>query len=162
VGWAWVDLSLLLITFIVYQPRMTSLGHLLEGEFAEETEILGGSLSQSHFVHHKSHMTRPRIEPGLQHWRLSYIKALLLPKCHLEERHVWKVRLQHSLLGGSLSQSHFVHHKSHMTRPRIEPALQHWRLSYIKALFLPKCHLEERHVWKVRLEPSRRGINLGT
>jgi hypothetical protein len=43
---------------------------------AEETEVLGETL---HFVHHKSHMTRPGFEPGKPaNNRLSYGAALHL------------------------------------------------------------------------------------
>jgi hypothetical protein len=31
---------------------------------AGETEILGENLPQRYFVHHKSHLTRPGLEPG--------------------------------------------------------------------------------------------------
>jgi hypothetical protein len=41
---------------------------LVEGRLPVETEILGENLHQSHFVHHKSHMTRPRFEPGPPQW----------------------------------------------------------------------------------------------
>jgi hypothetical protein len=42
--------------------------HLMESELARETEVLGKNLLQYHFIHHKSHMTCPGLEPGPPLW----------------------------------------------------------------------------------------------
>jgi hypothetical protein len=47
---------------------MMNVEQSVEWELVEETEVLGDNLPQSHFVHHKSHVIWPRLEPGPQQW----------------------------------------------------------------------------------------------
>jgi hypothetical protein len=47
---------------------MMNVEQSVEWELAGETEVVGESLPQCHFVHYKSHMTLPSVEPGPPRW----------------------------------------------------------------------------------------------
>jgi hypothetical protein len=58
-------------TGLLCQPRVIVkmiVKKQMECRLAGETEVLGENLPQRHFVHHKSHMTRPAFEPAPARW----------------------------------------------------------------------------------------------
>jgi hypothetical protein len=58
---------------------MMSVEQSVEWELAAETEVLGENLPQFHFVHHKSHMTWPGLEPEPPWWEADDLPPEL---CH--------------------------------------------------------------------------------
>jgi hypothetical protein len=64
-GWRpnWVHSARRPLIGLLYMPRViVRMGNLVEWRLARETEVLGESLPQRHFVHLKPHLTRPGLE----------------------------------------------------------------------------------------------------
>jgi hypothetical protein len=69
---SWVHSARRPLNGLVYQLRVIMMMEkLVESRLAGETEVLGGNQPQRHFVHHKSYLTRPRLEPGPPQWEAS-------------------------------------------------------------------------------------------
>jgi hypothetical protein len=50
-----------------------SVEQLMEWKFLDGTEVLGEILPKCHFVHQKSHMTWPTVEPGPPRWNVMFM-----------------------------------------------------------------------------------------
>jgi hypothetical protein len=72
-GWSpiWVHSARRPLTGLLYLPRVIVTMKKLVEWMAGETEVLGENLPSRHFFHHKSHLTRPGIEPGPPRWEAS-------------------------------------------------------------------------------------------
>jgi hypothetical protein len=73
-GWSpnWVHSARRPLTGLLYLPRVIVRMEYLVEWMAGETEVLGENLPRRYLVHHKSHLTRPGIEPGPPRWEASY------------------------------------------------------------------------------------------
>jgi hypothetical protein len=69
-GWSpnWVHSVCRPFIGLLYLPRVIVRMENLVESMAGESEVLGENLPQRHFVHQKSHLTRPGIEPGPPRW----------------------------------------------------------------------------------------------
>jgi hypothetical protein len=67
----WVHSSRRPLTGLLYLPRVIVRMENLVKWMAGETVVFGENLPRRHFIHNKSHLTRPGIEPGPPRWEAS-------------------------------------------------------------------------------------------
>jgi hypothetical protein len=72
-GWSlnWIHSARQPFTGLLYLPRVIVRMENFVESMAGETEVLGENLPRRDFDHHKSHLTRPGIEPGPLWWEAS-------------------------------------------------------------------------------------------